>query len=54
MKYTKKQIIAGYIKWNTSNRLNPSKFMTDEEFMNTDVEEISELQADELIEFINE
>ena len=53
MKYTKKQITKGFKDWQTDVRLNPSKFITDEEVLNTDVKEYAENQLDCLIKYIN-
>ena len=53
MRYTKKQIKEGFIKWNTFHRLNPSQIKSYEETSNTDVEELSEAQTKDLLNFIN-
>ena len=54
MKYTEKQIKKAFLKWETFNRLNPSKVMTDEVFKNMDVEETAEANTQQLINYINE
>ena len=46
MKYTKKQITNAFISWNTDVR-------SDKEVANTDVEELSKAQAEDLIDYIN-
>mgnify|MGYP003643031120 CR=1 FL=1 len=53
MKYSKKQIKQAFLDWNTCNRLNPSKVRSDKDVCNTDVNELSKGQTEELINFIN-
>tara|TARA_R110002111_G_scaffold219870_2_gene282055 strand:- start:22534 stop:22701 length:168 start_codon:yes stop_codon:yes gene_type:complete len=53
MKYTKKQITNAFISWNTDVRINPSLIKSDKEVANTDVEELSKAQAEDLIDYIN-
>jgi hypothetical protein len=53
MKYTKKQIKEGFIKWNTFARLNPSKIKSDEDVLNADVKQLSEAQTKDLLNYIN-
>ena len=53
MKYTKKQIKEGFIKWNTFARLNPSQIKSDKDVSNTDVEELSKSQTKDLLNYIN-
>lgn len=52
MKYTKKQLIKAWEEWTIEQRLNPSKFMSEEECLNTDVRDISQMCVNELIKRI--
>jgi hypothetical protein len=53
MKYTKKQIEKGFVKWETFQRLNPKEVMTDSEVKALNVKEAASEQTITLINFIN-
>ena len=53
MKYTRQHIKDAFVKWNTEVRLHPSQFETQEDMLKLDLDEVSEKETQELIDYIN-
>jgi len=52
--YTEQEIEQGFLKWNTEERLTPSKFDTKEEMRCMDVADLSIANAETLINYIKQ
>jgi len=52
MKYSKKQIRAAFLEWTKLEKLTPSELMTDCECYEMDLEELTDLKTETLINYI--